>query len=139
MAPVTFDIIVHGDDFGFFGDDSVEVVQIEATLSRTGMYLSVAPFSCAEQLPRDDVRVVFEDGGDDFISDVNVGAPPRIGDEVQGFGSIARKNYFAPRFGIDEFLNLFARLFVPGGGLFGERINAAMNVGVVVTIVGRRV
>ncbi len=69
-------------------------------------------------------------GQDDEIARLEIGARPGIRDEVDRLGGIARVNNLAGGRRVDKFRDLFARIFVQRGGFFGQRVNAAMDIGV---------
>jgi hypothetical protein len=93
-----------------------------------------------KQLPGDDVRVMLETRDDDLVARQQ--ARPAVGlrDEVDRLGRAADKNDFGRGRGVDEAPHLLARALVEGRRLLGERMHAAVHVGVVgARVVGDRV
>ena len=72
--------------------------------------------SVGEELPGNDVRMVFHLGEDDLIAFADECITPGIGDEVDGFGRIAGKDDVLCIAGAHEAGNLFASIFVLVGG-----------------------
>ena len=93
-----------------------------------------------EQLPGDDVRMMLETRDDDLVARQQ--ARPAVGlrDEVDRLGRAADKDDFGRGGGVDEAPHLLARALVEGRRLLGERVHAAVHVGVVrARVVGDRI
>jgi hypothetical protein len=75
--------------------------------------------------------VVLHLGEHDGVTFVEVGASPRVGDEVDGFGDVLRPDESACRRGSDERGHLGPRFFVTLGRLRRDLVHAAMHVRVV--------
>ena len=87
-----------------------------------------------EHVPRDDVGVVLHVREHDGVAGAQVGAGPGVGDEVDRLGRVAGEHDLRRRAGADERGDLAARELVGGGRLFGDRVHAAVDVGVVVPV-----
>ncbi len=108
---------------------------LEKALIGDGNVAQRCAFFFGEHLPRHDVGVMFHLGANDLVAFLEVSAPPRIRDEVDGFGGIARPDDLARGFGADEPHHFFAGGFVQVGRFFAERIDAAMNIGVAAPVI----
>ena len=93
-----------------------------------------AGFGC-EQLPRYQVRVVFELRGEDRIARPEIREAPREANEVDRLRRVARPNDLGRLRRVDEAGDLFARALEGLGRTFGEFVDAAMDVRVVVRVV----
>ena len=82
-------------------------------------------------LPGHEVGVVLHRGEEDFVAGLHVGIAPTAGDEVDAGGRAGGEDDFRALFGADEGADLFAGLFVQLGAPIAERVDAAMDVGVV--------
>ena len=93
-----------------------------------------------QELPRHDVRVVLELRHDDLVARGKPGTPVGLRDEVDGLGRAAHEDDFGERGRVDEAAHLLARALVERGRLLGERMHAAMHVGMVrPRVVGDRI
>ena len=66
-----------------------------------------------------------------LVAAMNIFMPPSPDDQVDGFGCPARENDFFSVSGVEKLLYLVADPFVKVGGFLGERMNAAVHVGIV--------
>ncbi|MCG3140890.1 MAG: hypothetical protein HDKAJFGB_02026 [Anaerolineae bacterium] len=123
------------DEFCFGRNDLVELVERELSLRVGGNVFQRRALRLREQLPRHNIRVMFEHRNHKLVAGANVLPSPSISNQIQRFGRVARPHDFAPRFRVDKFLNLFTRALVFFRRLFRKLIYAAMNVGVRRTIV----
>ena len=82
-----------------------------------------------DQLPRDDIGVVFEHGEQDFIARAQVLPPPRLSDEVDGFGGVLGEDHLA-LVSAHEPGDLGARGLEGVGRLLAEPVHAPVDVGV---------
>src|SRR4029079_12964845 len=87
-----------------------------------------------EHVPRDDVGVVLHVRQHDRVAGAQVGAGPGVGDEVDRLGRIAGEHDLRRGGGTDERGDLAPRQLVRGGGFFGDRVHAAVDVRVVVPV-----
>ena len=76
-------------------------------------------------------------GEQDDVAFLQVRVAPGVGDEVDAVGGAGGENDLARLGGIDEFSGAFAGLLVGIGGAHRERVDAAVDVGVVVPVVVR--
>ena len=89
-----------------------------------------------DELPGDHVAVVLDDADDDLVAGLEEAPSPGVRDEVDPLGRVAREDDALGAVGrLDEARDLGARAFVGLGRLFGERVQAAVDVGVVVLVV----
>ena len=87
-----------------------------------------------ELLPGHDVGVVLEMRDDDLVAFLDVAPAPRLGDEVDALRRAAHKDDAVRRRRIDEGAHLGARRLVGVGGTRGQRVGAAVDVGVFVFV-----
>ena len=78
--------------------------------------------------------MVLELGDHDDVAGAEVLEPPRVGDQVQRLGRAAREDHLAVRRRVDVRAHLLARALVAGRRALGERVDAAMDVGVRVLV-----
>ena len=88
----------------------------------------------AEQLPRDDVRVVLHLGEHHEVVRADVRAAPRVRDEVDRLGRVLREHRLADR-RVREPRHPLARELVRVRGLRGDRVDAAVDRGAVGLVV----
>ena len=88
----------------------------------------------AQQLPRDDVRVVLHLGEHHEVAGADVGPAPRVGDEVDRLGRVAGEDGLAGR-RAGERGDLLARDLVGLGRLRRQRVHAAVDGGPVLVVV----
>ena len=98
--------------------------------------LEVGVLLLREQLPRDEVRVVLHLGQDDHVAPADVLAAPRVGDEVDRLGGVAREHDLVRVGDPDQPGRLRTRLLVFGRRPLADRVDPAMDVGVVFAVVG---
>ena len=97
--------------------------------------LEVAVALLDEELPRDEVGVVLHLGQHDRVAAVDVAPAPRVGDEVDRLGRVAGEDDLMAVGGVDEAGRPGAGPLVLGGRLLADRVDAAMDVGVVLAVV----
>ena len=85
-------------------------------------------------LPRHEIRVVLHRGEQDFVAGSHVGVAPTAGHRVDAGRRAGREDDFAGVLGADERPDLLAGLFVLLGAPLAERVDAAVDVGVVVLV-----
>lgn len=88
----------------------------------------------AQQLPGDDVGVVFEGGEDDLVAGAHASAAPGLGDQVDAFGGAPYEDDLLGPPGPDETRDPASRALQQGGGLTGEGVCAPVHVRVVVGV-----
>ena len=101
----------------------------------TGDPVDLGAGRLGELLPGDDVRVVLHLGEHDPVAGADVGGAPGAGDEVDRLGRVADEDDLAPVGGADVVGDGRAGALVGGGRLGGERVRAAVDVGVVAALV----
>ena len=88
-----------------------------------------------QPLPRDQVRVVLHLREEDLVALAHVRASPRVRDEVDRLGRVAREDDALRRWSVDELRDLRSRFLVRRRRLFAEAVDGAMDVRVVVLVV----
>ena len=88
-----------------------------------------------QQLPRHQVRVMLHLGEHHGVAGHQVRARPGVRDQVDRLGRVAGEHDLGGRPGADEAREAPARIFVRGGRLLGDRIDPAMDVGIVAAVV----
>ena len=89
--------------------------------------------SVADCLPRHQVGMMLGFGKQNLVSGLKIIHPPTGGNQIDPFGCRTRKHNLAT-VGIEESGHGFPGFFISGGGLFGQIIGAAMNVGIAGTV-----
>ncbi|GAB1426057.1 hypothetical protein MASR2M16_32910 [Thauera terpenica] len=84
----------------------------------------------AQQLPGHDVGVVLHRGDEDLVAGAQLGPPPALRHEIDGFGGAAGEHDLFRMCGIDELLHGHARVVVELGGVLRQPMHAAVDVGV---------
>ena len=97
--------------------------------------LEVAVLLLDEELPRDEVGVVLHLGQDDRVAAGDVAAAPRVRDEVDRLGRVAGEDDLVAVGRVDEAGDLDAGRLVLGRRLLADRVDPAMDVGVVLAVV----
>ena len=88
------------------------------------------PELAGQDLPRDDVGVVLEEGEDHDVALLQVGATPRLDGQVQALGGVLDEDAARFRRRVDEALDLQPSRFEGLGGVGGELVRAAVGRGV---------
>jgi len=112
-------------------EQHIEVRQIERVVVGDTEVPKLDAALLLQHQPGHEVGVVLHLGEDDGIALVQVGASPRVGDEVDGLGDVLREHQPARRRCTDERSDLASRLFVALGGLRRDLVHAAVHVRVV--------
>ena len=120
----------HGHETGARSEEALVLVeeQFAAVVHRDDADDDAAPV--AQQLPGDDVAVVFHDGEDDLVAFLHAGFAEGCGQEVDALGGAAREDDFVRGAGVQEAAHRLARCLVQLGGLLGEEVHAAVHVGI---------
>ena len=90
----------------------------------------------AELLPGHDIGVVLEPGDDDLVARLHIAPAPALRDEVDPLGRAAHEHDLFRRSGVEEAPHLVARRLVGVGRAGGQRMRAAVHVGVLVRVEG---
>ena len=123
------------DQLRLEAEEHLEHVEAEDAVVGDRDELEVAVALLDEELPRHEVRVVLHLGQDDDVAAVDVGPPPGVGDEVDRLGRVAGEDQLVAVGGIDEPGDADTRGLVGGGRPLADRVDAAMDVGVVLAVV----
>ena len=99
-----------------------------------GMCLQHGAGALGQLLPGHEVRVVLHRGDEDFVAGLHVRVAPTAGDQVDAGGRAGREDDLAGVLGADEVADLLAGLFVLLGAALAERVDAAVDVGVVALV-----
>ena len=102
----------HCEQLDFFGQPLIQTVQIEQTdVPGDRKENQLRPGAFGQQLPRDDVAVVFHLGEQDFVARLDIFRAPGRGHQIDAFGSAARENDFIRAARIDKCRRAGARRF----------------------------
>ncbi len=124
------------DELGLELEQDVEHVLAQDPVVGDRDELEVGVLLLGQDLPRDEVRVVLHLGQHDHVAPADVLAAPRVGDEVDRLGGVAREHDLVRVGDPDEPRRLRARLLVLGRRPLADRVDPAMDVGVVLAVVG---
>src|SRR6266481_7685861 len=89
----------------------------------------------AQDLPGHDVGVMLHGGDEHFVAGMNISAAVGLRHEVDTFGGAADKDDLARIGGVEETLHRRPRRFVLFRRMFGKKMHATMDVGVVALVV----
>ena len=134
--PSVFETWVNATSFGLEPQEDLEDVEAEDAVVGDRDELEVAVALLDEELPRDEVGVVLHLGQDDRVAAVDVLPAPRVGDEVDRLGRVAGEDDLVGVGGVDEPGDLRAGPLVLGRRLLADRVDPAVDVGVVLAVVG---
>jgi hypothetical protein len=87
------------------------------------------------QLPGDDVGVVLQVCDEDLVARMQARAAKALGDQIDRFGSAAGQNDLSAGMRVYEITDLVAGTFVRLGCTMAKRVDAAMDVGVVLALI----
>ena len=124
-----------GDELGLEPEQHLEDVEAKDAVIGDRDELEVAVALLDEELPRDEVGVVLHLGQDDGVAPVDVGAAPGIGDEVDRLGGVAGEDQLVAVGRVDEPGDAHTRRLVGRGRLLADRVDPAVDVGVVLAVV----
>lgn len=123
-----------GEELHLRGEEFFQGVEVEAEFgvgAEDGDVFERRAGAEGELLPRDEIGVVLHLGGEDDVAGLEVGVAPGGGDEIDGLGGAAGEDDLGGVGGVDEFRGAGAGGFVAVGGAHGERVESAVDVGVV--------
>jgi len=121
----------HGHQLRALGDHLVQVVGAQATVLRHAEEAQARTRSLGGQLPRHQVRVVLDGRHEDLVAFLQVAPRPAVGHQVDGFRRILDE-YDGFRFRrIDEARHFAARFLIAKSSLLAQRVDGAVDVGVV--------
>ena len=135
MVPKRVRHVGEGDQLGLQAQQHLEDVEAEEAVVGDRDELEVAVLLLDEELPRDEVGVVLHLGQHDRVAAVDVPPAPRVGDEVDRLGRVAGEDDLVAVRGVDEARDLIAGRLVGRGRLLADRVDAAVDVGVVLAVV----
>ena len=125
----------HGNELGALREQSFVIVELELTGRIARNHLDDCARFFGNELPRNDVGVMFQDGDDDFVTRLECRLHVGICNQVNGFGRTAYENNFLRRRSSDKVTNDVACIFVGVCRCGRERVSATVNVGVLVFVV----
>ena len=123
------------DELRLEPQEDLEDVEAEDPVVGDRDELEVAVALLDEELPRDEVGVMLHLGQDDHVAAIDVPPAPRVGDEVDRLGRVAGEDDLVAVGRVDEPGDLDPGRLVGGGRLLADRVDAAMDVGVVLAVV----
>ena len=97
-------------------------------------HLELRALLLADELPRDDVRVVLHLGDEHLVALADIRAAERLRDQVDGLGRAAHEDDLARVRRVQELLHLVAGLLVGARRPLAQQVHAAMDVGVVLGV-----
>ena len=117
------------------GEQRVEVVEHQHAVAVGRDVAQLGAGLGGQQLPRHEVGVVLELGGEDRVARSEVRQTPRERDQVDRLGRVARPDDLFGVRRVHETRDLRARRFEVLGRTRGQFVDAAVDVGVVVLVV----
>ena len=124
----------HADQLGPAGEQILERGQVELTVVEHRYVGELGPPVEAQLLPRDDVGVMLHFGQDDEIAGTDIGAAPRVGDQVDGRGGVGGEDRLLggrPQPRRDPCAGALKQL----SRLNGERVHATVDRGATLGVV----
>src|SRR5262249_2609389 len=88
-----------------------------------------------QQLPRDDVAVMFHLREQNLVPALDILGAPRLRDEIDALGRAAGEDDLVRAGGVDELRPARARRLAGRGGAIAQLMNAAMHVRVIVLVI----
>src|SRR5205814_9611298 len=127
----------HGRDPEQLGpvEEAGEVGEVEVPVGREGDPAQLDAPLGGQHVPGHDVGVVLHVGEDDDVAGAERGAAPGVGHQVGGLGRAPGEDDLPGRGGVDEPGGLGPGRLVGGGGLLGQGVHAAVDVGIVLLVV----
>ena len=117
-------------------EEDLEDIEAEQAIVGDRDELEIRVLLLDQELPRDEVSVMLHLGQDDDIATGDVLAAPRIRHEVDRLGRVAGEHDLVPIRGVDEPRDARSGRFICRGGALADLVDAAMDVGVVLAVVG---
>ena len=140
--------LVHGHDgaqgVGHVGDrhktcrrtqERTESLHVQLTRIADGRDLESGPGLLTHELPRNDVRMVFQGGDHDLVTGPQQGTCPGLGHQVDALGGSSGEHHLTVFAGVEEARHPRASALIRIGRPFAQRVHAAMHVCVVVLVV----
>ena len=119
------------------GEQRVEMCEVERAVCVEFHAFDDAAFVFREQVPRNEIAVVFHGTDEDFVARSEKFPAVSVRDEIDRFGGVFGPNRFFGSRGIDELRDFSASGFVDNGRAFGEDVESAVDVGVAEFVVVR--
>ena len=116
--------------------EDLEDIEAEDAVVGDRDELEVGVLLLDQELPRDEVRVVLHLGQDDDVAAIDVLATPRIRDEVDRLGRVAGEHDLVRVRGVDEPGDAGAGRFIGRRGPLADLVDPAVDVRVVLAVVG---
>src|ERR1700760_2293627 len=98
-------------------------------------YAQLCAFFFTQQLPGNNVGMVLQSRDQNFITTTDVLTAIRLRHQVDGFRGAANKDDLFAVSRIQELARRFPNIFIMLRGPFRKRVNAAVNIGIVVAII----
>ena len=130
IVPSTFETCVTHTSFGPSSSSFARASRSSRPSAVIGAQSRCASLLLGHLVPGDDVRVVLHLGDHDAVAGGEVGAAPRVGDQVERLGRVADEDDLAA-VGAEMGRDRRASTLVERGRLLGEGVDAAVDVGVV--------
>mmetsp|Transcript_2406 Transcript_2406/g.6645 ORF Transcript_2406/g.6645 Transcript_2406/m.6645 type:complete len:495 (+) Transcript_2406:517-2001(+) len=135
-APQDVAHVPHGDELGSRPDGLPQALQVQGLRRLVEAdVLESELLPPAQDLPGNDVAVVLRDRQHDLVSLPQVLLPPSVSHEVDGLARVPGEHDLPRRLGADEPGHLVPGLFIPLRRLGAQRVDAPVNVRVVVRVV----
>src|SRR5215472_13322087 len=125
----------YGNEPGPRSQELFEFFQLQLSAVVDGGHAKLCALVFTQNLPGNDIRVMFHGGDQNFIARPNLLAAVGLCYQVDGLRGAAGEDDFLVVPGIQEALDGSAGLFIMLRGAFGKRVHAAMDVGVIVAII----
>ena len=125
----------HGDEPGPRPEELLVLLQQQLAPVVDGDDAKDGSLLLAQELPRDDVRVVLHRREDDLVSGLEGGPPVALRHEVDRLRRASDEKDFPVLPRVDEAPHLGTGLLVGGGGALAQGVDAAVDVGIVMGVV----
>ena len=107
-----------------------EIVHVDGTVGRQPDQPDLRPRLLGYALPRNQVRMVLQQGRQDLIARFQIGSAPAHRHQIQSFGGVAHEDDLFGVFGADEPADPLARALVRVSGFDAQGVHAAVHVGI---------
>src|SRR5690606_27551216 len=101
-----------------------------------GCHLETGAGLLADELPGHDIGMMLKISYQYFVAGFERAARVTLCYQVNRFGSAAGKNNFLAAGGIDESAHGLPRTFISSGGLLAQGMHAAVDIAVVIAVIG---
>ncbi len=128
--------MIDGDEFDAIGAEHIaKSVKINFAGVVDGDNAKDGTGGFADELPGDDVGMMFQMADYNFVAEFEVGVAPTGGDEIDAGRGAAGEDDLTDIGRVDEGTDFFAGGFIGGGGALTEFMDGAMDVGVLRRVV----